>query len=73
MPVTVPKYSSQCANDPVALFTILILLCRKMSDLLTKLDADGGITDTNYSSLHGFDAGDVQTRTATVGRGVLLP
>ncbi|MAH51167.1 hypothetical protein CMI37_35445 [Candidatus Pacearchaeota archaeon] len=67
-----PKYSSQCAIDPTALFAIIILMCQKIQDLFEKLDADGGITDTDYESTLGFDAGDIQTRTSTVGRGVLL-
>jgi hypothetical protein len=68
MAVPVPKLTAQSVADPAAMYAFLVAFAQKFQDVLEKLDADAGITDTDYESLHGFAAGDIDTG----GRGVTL-
>lgn len=58
------------------LYQIIQDLVEKIDVLTTKLNADGGVTDTDYAtdfeSTLGASAGEVKTRSSTEGKGVLL-
>ena len=71
MAVQVPKLNPN-GMTKAALYEFLNAFAQKFQDVLEKLDADGGVTDTDYESVHGFAAGDINTATTTEGRGVIL-
>jgi len=48
-----------------ALVVLLADLVTKFNAVLAKLDADAGVTDTNYASLHAIAAGRITATETT--------
>jgi len=71
MAVPIPKVNPN-GTTKAAQHGFNIAVSQKLQDIMEKLDADAGITDTNYESLHTFAAGDIQIGTTTAGRGLIL-